>query len=138
MSALTDFKQFLSENEVDYKEITESSLLVDMEGDENVETVSCSITFSETADDETLVIISYYDLPEIPGGEIPTLRACSRANDDGMYAKFYIDEDGDTVASYSQVYPSFSSLALYKVVLTFADDVDVAFGFFREARRSGL
>ena len=120
---------------LNYDDSREGVIVIYFEGGDNLDEIPLYATVRTLDSGSVIASVSCYEFFSFKndmGGYI----ACNKANDDALVARFYIDEDDDAVAHFCSVYEfGFDSRHFMSQLEYFANDMDDAYPFFREAKR---
>jgi len=115
--------------------IREGVIVFYFEGSDNFDEIPVYVTVRETDSGTVVASGSCYEFFNFASDLVGGYRACNKANDDALVARFYIDEDDDAVAHYCCLYEfGFDSRHFFSQLEYFANDMDDAYPFFRAAK----
>ena len=120
---------------LNYDDSREGVIVIYFEGGDNLDEIPCYATVRTLDSGSVIASVSCYEFPSFKN-DIGGYIACNKANDDALVARFYIDEDDDAVAHFCSVYEfGFDPRHFMSQLEYFANDMDDAYPFFREAKR---
>lgn len=120
------------------REFKEETLALEYKG-ESLESCDIYVSFLSNDDGTSIATVFCYDLPNFSTCFEAGLRACNQLNDQ-EFVKYYIDDDGDAVASAVLTFEMhgiknlFSPQQILAIATTMALSVDIAYGVFEKEK----
>lgn len=116
--------------------VREGVIIFYFEGSNNFDEIPVYATVRTMDSGSVIASVSCYEFFNFGTDLMGGYRAYNAANDDALVARFYVDEDDDAVAHFCSVYEfGFDPRHFFSQLEYFANDMDDAYPFFRDAKR---